>query len=273
MILKLRTLICSLILSCAFLLPSVGHAINLNILNPNSLGGALPDDVASAAIKTFGIYLVHRPYEAASSIFGESALEFKIEVSMIHIGSALPTALAANGMAGNNNAQSIAIPMAKIHFRKAISKTMDMGISGLYYDGQQSIGTDLKIVLNDPEDAEGVTTAIRLGYTYASASLIYLKDVHVYSPEFVASRKLDAAEPYLGMGGRYIVGTISVPFHLPPLPKPDLSIEKSGSGFTAYAFVGVTFRILGPKGFIFGMEGSYDMSGFSTLGTQFGVSF
>jgi len=269
----LRTLIRFCVLSCTLLAPVTSQAINLNILNPTDLGGALPDNVASAAIKTFGIYLAHRPYQGAKSIFDENGLDINFEVTLIHIGSGLADAMAANGMNSSNASSMPALPMAKIHIRKAISKTMDMGISGLYYDGQQSIGGDLKIVLNDPEDAEGVTSAIRLGYTYASASAIYLKDVHVYSPEFVVSRKLDTTEPYLGVGARYIVGTIAVPFFLPPLPQPHFTIEKSGSGFTGFAFVGVQFKIFGPKGLIFGMEGAYDMSGFSSLGTLIGVAF
>ena len=250
------------------ILPSLANA-GLSILDANALNGAVPSNVASAAIKTFGIYFAHRPYNGASSMYDTNGLDFKIELTLVKIGSDLNDAMVANGQSSSSTANTLALPAAKIHFRKALSPTADIGVSGLYYMGQYAIGTDLKFVLSNPE--EGITTALRFGYSYATATILYLKSVTVLSPEFVMSRKFDGAEPYLGLGGRYITGTISVPFHLPPVP--DFNIPKSGSGYTAYAYTGVTFSILGPKGFRIGMEGAYDISGFSSLGMTFGVGF
>ena len=258
----------NLIFVISLLLPSISYA-GFSILDPTNLNGLLPSNVADAAIKTFGIAFVHRPYDGATSLFQTNSLDFKIEVTMIKIGDALNNALVANGMSTNTTANTIALPIAKIHLRKAFSPNFDAGVSAIYYSGQHAIGTDLKIVLSNPE--EGITTAIRLGYSYATAPFLYLKSLSVISPEFVMSRKLSFAEPYLGVGGRYITGTVEVPFKIDPLPA--FSLEKAGSGITAYAYTGVNFQILGATGFRLGMEGTYDISGFSSLGTVFGIGF
>jgi hypothetical protein len=244
-------------------------AFDLSILNASNLNNVLPDDVASAAIKTFGIYFTHRPYQGATSIYGRGSLEMNFEVTMVKISNELNDALIANGLSSNTSSETAALPILKLNFRKALSPGADLGFSGIYYQGQYAIGTDIKFVLSNPE--EGITTALRLGYSYATASILYLKSVTVLSPEFVMSRRIESAEPYLGFGGRYITGTISVPFELPPAGAG--TVEKGGTGFTAYAFTGVNFQILGPKGFRFGMEGTYDISGFSSIGTTFGIGF
>lgn len=244
-------------------------AFDLSILNASNLNNVLPDNVASAAIKTFGIYFAHRPYQGATSIYGRSTLDLNFEVTMVKISNELNDALTANGISSNTSSSTAALPIIKLNFRKAMSPAADLGFSGIYYQGQYAIGADLKFVLNNPE--EGITTALRLGYSYATASILYLKSVTVLSPEFVMSRRIESAEPYLGLGGRYITGKISVPFDLPPAGAG--TVEKGGTGYTAYAFTGVNFQILGSKGFRFGMEGTYDISGFSSIGTTFGIGF
>lgn len=249
--------------------PAHAGAFDIDILNPSTLNGAVPDDVAVQAVKTFGIYFAHRPFQGAVSMFNTNALDLDFEVTMMKIGGGLQDALAASGLASSSTSNTVALPIVKLHIRKAISPAMDMGFSFIYYRGQQSLGGDLKINLSNPE--EGLATAIRIGYTYASASLLYLKSAKVLSPEFVMSKKLDSSEPYIGVGGRYITGQVAVPFHLPPLD--DFTVTKGGASFTGYAFTGVMFHILGPKGFRLGMEGAYDVSGFSSIGTIFGMGF
>lgn len=244
-------------------------AFNLSILNANDLNGALPDDVAAEAVKTFGIYFAHRPYDGATSMFNTNALDFKVEVTLMKIGDGIFNALEANNLSSTESSSTTAMPMAKIHIRKPLSPAADMGLSGIFYQGQYAIGTDIKFELENPE--EGINTALRIGYSYASAEAMYLDSVHVISPEFVLSRKIDSCEPYIGFGARVITGTVAVPFSLPPLE--DFTVSKSGVGYTAYAYTGVTFQILGPKGFRLGMEGHYDISGFSSIGTVFGIGF
>ena len=244
-----------------------GGGMSLSLLDPNVLAGAIPDNVALAAVKTFGIYFAHRPYEGAVPIFNDNSFMIKMEVNLIKIGSQVNDALTANGMASNTSSNTLALPIAKLHVRKALGPSMDMGASWFDFLGIYTLGFDLKIELSNPE--EGISTALRLGYSYASASRLYLKSVRAYTPEFLISRKLDSAEPYLGFGARYIDGTVSMTFDKPLLPQ--VTVTKSGTAYTAFAFTGVNFQILGPKGIRFGMEGAYDMSGFSSLGLNFGI--
>jgi len=265
---RFRILLIALLSTTPFF-PGVSQASNpLSGLDPNNLGGFLPNAVANAAIKTFGIWFAHRPYQGATSIFDEDSFELSIELSAIHLGGDLSSALVASGMGGGQSA-SIPLPIANIHFRKAISQSMDVGISGLIYDKQSTFGGDVKIVLAEPE--EGLAQAVRIGYSTASASLLYLKNVSSFNLEYLVSRKLESAEPYLGVGGRYITGSISIPFNIAPVGA--FTLSKSGSGETAYAFTGIRFKIFGPKGLIFDTEGSYDVSGFSSLGILIGLAF
>lgn len=264
MILRLRKtfLICILFMS-------VQANAGMSILDPTSFTNGIPADVADAAVKTFGIYLSHRPYQGAVSMFGNNSLDIKLEVTMMKVGEGIFKAMAANGMSAGTSSSNNALPIAKVHLRKSMSPAVDIGFSGIVYSGQRAYGGDIKIELSNPE--EGISTALRFGYSYASSSLLYLKSATVISPEFVASRKLNFAEPYLGVGGRYLTGTIAIPYDAGPLGT--IMLEKAGSGYTAYAFTGVNFQILGPAGFRLGMEGTYDISGFSSIGTVFGIGF
>jgi len=244
-------------------------AFDLSLLNSSDLvGNTIPNEVAIQTVKAFGIYFAHRPYQGATSMYDVNAFDLNVEVTMMKIGDGVKNAMVDSGLTPTTP-DTPGIPVAKVHFRKAMSPAVDIGISGIFYKGQYSIGGDVKIEVDNPEDG-GVSKAIRLGYTYATAEYIYLKSVNVISPEFVLSRRLSFAEPYLGIGGRFIFGTISVPFHLPPAA--DFNVTKSGFSTTAYAFTGVYFR-LGERGLRLAMEGSYDISGFPTIGTLFGIAF
>jgi hypothetical protein len=249
---------------------SAAALLDINYINPNDLAGVVPQNVANEAIKMFGIYTAHRPYTGATSIGHSNTLDFLVEATLVKLGPGLIDALKEDGIAGTPPAVP-AIPMAKLAIRKAFGERVDIGVSGLFYRAQMTLGGDLKIVLHDAE--EGPSYAFRLGYTYASVPYAYVKTCTTISPEFVMSQRLYFAEPYLGIGGRYIQGTISVPFQGAPPVIPDFTVEKSGHGTTAYAFTGVFFRILGAQGLRLGIEGTFDMSGFSTMGGIFGIGF
>jgi hypothetical protein len=247
-----------------------GGIFNINYIDPNNLSGAIPQNLANEAIKMFGIYSAHRPYSGATSLGHVNSLDFLIEASLVKLGPGLIDALKADGIAGAPIAVP-AVPMAKIQIRKALGERADFGISGLYYRGQSVIGGDLKIVLQDAE--EGVSIALRFGLTYAEVPYAYIKNCTTYSPELLISQRMSFAEPYLGIGGRYVTGTVLVPFKGSPPFFPDFSVEKSGHGATGYAFTGVYFRILGAQGLRLGIEGSYDLSGFDTMGAVVGLGF
>jgi len=227
----------------------------------SQLNNLIPQDIANESAKTIGIILAHRPYQGAISIYEPSGFEVKIETTLIKIGDGIINALEANGINNASLQQAPSIPMLKGHIRKALGPSADLGISGIFYQGQYVVGGDFKFNIYDPE--EGLSSAIRLGYTYAKVPQLNLQSLSVITPELVFSRRLSFAEPYIGIGGRYITGTVSVDFPIIG------TLQKSGSGTTGYAFTGVNFMI-GAKGLRLAFEGTYDLSGFSSIGTMFG---
>ena len=242
---------------------------NPSILDPDQLSGHIPQDVADAVIKAMGIYFVHRPYSGATSMFNRNGLDLRIEATMMKMGDGVNNALKANNLATNTASYSAALPMLKLNLRKALSPSSDLGLSSIFFMGQYAVGGDFKFELSNPE--EGISTALRLGYSHAAAVDLYLYSVDVISPELVASRRLTFAEPYIGIGGRYIWGELEIPFNIPPAGQ--FLANKKGGGYTGYLFTGVNFEILGQKGLRLGMEGSFDFSGYSTIGTTFGIAF
>ena len=244
--------------------------LDINYIDPNNLAGVIPQNVANQAIKLFGIYTAHRSYTGATSIGQSNSLDILVEASLVKLGPGLVDALNQDGIAGTPPAIP-AVPMAKVQLRKSLGERMDLGFSGLFYRGQEILGGDLKIVLHDSE--EGPAVALRLGYTYASVPYAYVKNCSTISPELVLSQRLYFAEPYIGIGGRYIQGTLEIPFQgIPPLI-PNFTIDKSGSGVTAYAFTGIFFRVLPMAGLRIGIEGTFDISGYSSIGSVVGIGF
>ena len=253
-------------------IPSFAFGISdAQLLDPRSfLSNPIPENIATEAVKTFGIYSAHRSYTGATSIAHSNTLDILVEATMVKLGSGLIDALNQNKFP--NIPQAVpAIPVAKVMIRKALGFGADIGFSALVFEGQSILGGDLKIVLHDAE--EGPSYAFLLGYTYSKLPLAYLKDVTVISPEFILSKRLDFAESYIGIGGRYIHGTLSFPFDGFPPSIPSITIEKEGHAYTAYALTGVFFRILGAQGLRLGIEGSYDISGFPTMGLVAGLGF
>ena len=248
--------------------------LNFNLLNPNDLNSALPQNVADGVIKTFGIYTVHRSYQGASPLILSNSVDLFVEGSMVKFGDALANALDANGIPSSSIKNIPAAPALKLHLVKAINERADLGFSGIFVGPQHIYGFDLKIILSNPE--EGITSALRIGYTVSHVPISYVTSCKVWSPELVFSRKLYYAEPYLGFGARFISGTLEVPFSLPaigPVPAQNFTLTKDGSGITEYAFTGVYFRILGAQGLRLGLEGSFDFSGFHTMGAVVGLGF
>lgn len=219
----------------------------------------------------FGIYTAHRSYTGANSIADSNGLDIRVEATMVKIGDGLLGALESNGIAAPAF-DAPAIPMAKVNLRKSLGDRTDIGFSGLAFRGQSIYGGDINITVWKPE--EGPSFSFRLGYTYVKLPYAYIDSLSTISPEIVASQRLSFAESYIGIGGRYMTGTMkaTIQVGVPPFSLSQ-DLTKSGSAMTAYAFTGVYFRILGAQGLRVGMEGSYDISGFPTLGTVIGFGF
>lgn len=240
---------------------------DISLIDPNIFSNLVPKAVIDSLIKTTGVYASHRAYQGATSIYNYNSLDVYVEATLMKVGSALPDALAANGLNTSSVTNTPGVPTAKIHIRKAFNQYFDLGVSGINYRGQSIYGGDAKIVLYDPE--EGPSFGLRLGYTYMDVPVLYTKS-HVFNPELVVSRKLYFAEPYLGAGYRYITGKISIPINILGTIK---NYNASGTASDQYVFTGIFFRIFGPQGLRLGIEGTFDFGGFSSLGMVFGFGF
>ena len=246
---------------------------DINLLDPSQfLNQKLPQNVSNEAVKMFGIYTAERPYSGATSMADYNSMDLLVEATLVKIGDGVLNALAASGIP-KPQIEAPAVPMAAIKIRKAINDRSDIGISTIFYKGQTIVGGDVKIVLHEAE--EGPSYALRLGYTYADVPYAFIHDCSTISPELVMSQKLYFAEPYLGIGGRYITGRLvmSETVDVPGLGPETVNVTGNGHGTTAYAFTGVYFRIFGAQGLRLGVEGTFDISGYSSVGGVFGLGF
>lgn len=254
---------------------SMGGALSTGLISPDQLvaDGGIPKSIANEYLKLFAIYTVHRPYSGATSISTSNTFDLNVEATAVKIGDGLFKAIGSNG--NNPEPPDVpAFPIAKLNLRRGFSENFDAGLSGLFIENQKIWGVDLKFVLYDPD--EGPSFALRLAYSYISIREAYVADCSTIAPEFVMSRRLTFAEPYLGVGMRFISGTIDIPIHdlvssVVPVNVPDL--QANGSAIDEYAFTGIYFRLLGATGLRFGIEGSFDMSGYHTIGTVIGMGF
>jgi hypothetical protein len=235
---------------------SASSAASLSLLDASALVNGIPTTVANEFIRSVGVLFGHRPYQGAISMHDYNTSDIFLEATLIKVGPGLGKALSDNGLSS---------------LRKAMNDTFDLGISGIGYAGIFALGFDLKFELADPE--EGLSSALRVGYTYGTATKIYMSNLNVLMLEYVMSRRLNFAEPYMGVGTRYMTGKLSIPVTNPVAGQPDINLSRTGSGYTAYALTGVYFRVLGPTGLRIGMEGTYDLFGFSSIGAVFGLGF
>lgn len=245
--------------------------LDTGILDPNQLGSAIPQAVADQAILLVGSYAAHRPYSGAVAHSTGSLLDLGIETTLVKIGDGLQDALVANGIPANATAVP-AIPMIKAHLRKSIGDSSEFGLSALTFKRQAVYGADVKVSLISAE--EGPSLAFRMLYTWISIPMLYIDRCTVISPELVVSQPLSFAESWIGIGGRFASGNMkaTVTTTVGPLTvSTDLS--KSGSASSGYAFTGVKFKIPGATGFRLGIEGSFDLAGYHTMGTFIGVGF
>ncbi|MBS1958312.1 MAG: hypothetical protein JST80_02460 [Bdellovibrionales bacterium] len=249
--------------------PTRAGIFDFSLIDPSLLNGYLPQGVADEAIKMYGIYAAHRPYVGATPITNYNGFDLKVEVTLMKVGDGLVNALREVGATNALPSNMPAIPMVKLNARKAIGPNSDIGFSGMVVYGQTVLGGDILILVSEAEEGEGMNVALRLGYNYLNAPYAYVKSCNTIQPELVFSRPLEFAEPYIGIGGRYMWGTIDIPLDT----TPQVHLTKSGSGKDGYLFTGVSFHVIGPQGLRMGIEGSYDFSGYHTIGTVFGLGF
>lgn len=155
------------------------------------------------------------------------------------------------------------LPALKIQLRKGVGEKTNVGLSGILYQSLYIVGTDVQWVLHNPE--EGVTWAFRICYSYAS---IMYAQVHTWSPQLLIGRKLEYADPYIGIAWINAHGLLE--------PDPSMTggipFRSTDNNNTWETFIGL--KIGHPTlGLQLALEGSYNLAGMHTLGTKIGFAF
>ncbi|OFZ56386.1 MAG: hypothetical protein A2428_02815 [Bdellovibrionales bacterium RIFOXYC1_FULL_54_43] len=252
------------------------------------LNQVLPPSAVKEIIKTLGILTNHRSYQGAAPL-GNTGLDLGIEATLVHLPEGFAPALSEAGM-GGAGLTSGSLPMTKLHFHKGMGKTVDFGASGLYYSGNYIWGVDLKFVLVEPE--EGLTWAFRFGYSETKLDMsrfaisgipIKVGGVEIgqgslklatrtLTPQLLASRRLDFAEPYFGMALEMTSGQIQIPVSMNVLEEKQTMSSAATSASEVFLFTGVSFRIPN-AGLRLCIEGGYGTLGMHALGLVVGLSF
>jgi hypothetical protein len=230
--------------------------------NPDALGlGGLPNE----AIKTVGIAFDNRAYQPATPL-GTSGVDLSVEATAVRVPDSFKAALV---QAGFGDASQIPIlPSPKLSLHKGLSDRTDIGGSLIALRDYMVVGGDIKVTLNDPE-LEGPTFALRLSYNYAKLGFVI---AHTYSPQILMSRKMEFADPYIGLGYQYARGSVQYNFEtsIPGVVVPLGPFAGAGGGAVAFLGVGLRPPHIGLK---LTIEGSYSTIQAHALGLKFGFSF
>jgi hypothetical protein len=152
------------------------------------------------------------------------------------------------------------------------------------------VGLQGQFTLNDPEE-EGLTWAVRLGFSRTGVDLTHfglslpvnyqgvkLGDAGIqvssqtFTPQLVAGRRLDFAEPYFGIGLEWTEGWIKAPLNFPAFGISETLSTPRYSAVGAIGFLGTTFH-LPPTGLFLSMEMGWSSLGCHRMGVMIGASF
>lgn len=248
----------------------------------------VPPAAATAVVKTFGITMDHRPFQGATP--KGSGMDLGLEATLVHLPDDFTTSLESMGMSGGSSLAIGALPSVKLHLAKSMGPKVDIGASGLYYKGLLFWGVDLKATVASPE--EGLHWALRMSYSNSSVDFqsvglpsmpIVVGGITVgsanlkvgaqcLSPQIVASKKLDFAEPYIGAGYQWASGQIEVPVTITLTGETQNLVTPGYSASQGFVFTGVSF-LVPALGFRLALEGSYSTGGMHHLGTLIGFAF
>lgn len=242
----------------------------------DNLAAFLTADVVTPLVTTFGIVFDHRPLEPATGLGTQVGLDFGMEVDLVQIPSSYGRALAK---LGGESANLTLLPALKVlNLHKGISDSVDFGGSILSYQNYLVWAVELKVVVFNPE--EGATWAIRLsrnsvhvplGNTQlAGESIDVALGAVTWTPELVVSRKLDFADPYIGVGYQYVTGSVDVS-NSSGISIPGLDSIKGGGG-GALGFIGLSLK---PPhlGLRLTLETAFSIIGYNSLSAKLGFSF
>lgn len=218
-------------------------------------------------IRSIGIAYDHRPYEGATPLTASCSfgLDIGAEATLVKVDDAFIAAIAniaaaAGGASSLSSLSSLtSFVGAKVHLHKGFGP-VDLGGSLFFLMGYLMYGADLKVALYEPP--EGLTYAIRAKYSYTSLSYITARTV---AGEFLLSRRLAFSDPYLGVGGIYVWGNMTLPVDFFGTTYQVALDTASASTFYAFGGVGLDF---GGSGLRIAVEGAYSLAGNPHLGVK-----
>jgi hypothetical protein len=221
----------------------------------------ISSSVANEVIRDIGAITDERPFEGATPLGVTIGLDATVSLEVIQIPVTFWTALATAGYIGGTYPF---MPLPKINLHKGLG-AVDIGGSYLGYLSYSAWGAYLKVAVAGID--EGPTCALRLSYAHGSFDYI---NTTTWTPQILVSRKIDFADPYLGVGYQFVSGSLSgsqtqgnITLTVPNTP---------GSGGSFIAFTGIIFR---PPhvGLKISVEGSYSVIGANSMGAEVGFSF
>jgi hypothetical protein len=245
--------------------------------NPSAF---LANEVVNAAVKSIGNVFAHRAYEPATPMTTQYHLDVGIEAGVIQLPRDLSNAFLNAGLSVE---MPPVFPMIKyLNVHKSLSDSLDIGGSYVAYMRYVAWALEAKLAVYQPE--EGPTWAIRFCYTNTNlpigdSSLEGLTgslslNAKTFSPQILISKKLDFADPYLGVGYNYILGTVK--FEVSGTPAAGVAIqdttEVTGRGQNFVSFMGVSFTV--PHiGLRLVLQGEYSPAGYNSVGSKIGIRF
>ena len=241
----------------------------------SNLAGFLSPSVINSAVKTVGITFNHRSLEPATPLGTSIGFDVGIEANVVQVSTELADALAAQGT--NITLPPFLPSLKELNIHKGIGNSIDVGASAFALDSYLLWGVDLKVVVYSPE--EGPTWALRMSYasvhvplgstTIGSTTVNVELNTTTWTPQLLFSKKLEFADPYVGIGYHFVSGAANVSFNGASVPGIG---TVAGSGSSFLSFIGLSLRA--PNiGLRLTLEGTYSVAGFNSLGTKLGFSF
>ena len=216
-------------------------------------------EISHSIIKAVGFAGEHRPYEPATPMGTQPGINLGVVLTLNQIPQDFNEALQK---AGVRSTGLTTLPVPALNLHKGFGPFVDIGGSYIGYQDYRVYGADLKIALLRPD--EGLTYALRLVYSTATLKIVNTK---TWSPQFLVSRAMDFADPYIGVGYGSTSGKIEFPITISGLTTT-LEGESSVTQFTAFG--GVQIKT---SGLLFDIEGQYSSAGVNSMGAKAGFAF
>jgi hypothetical protein len=190
-------------------------------------------------------------------------LDVGLEADLVRMPPNFWSALESLGAATSESSNS-GLPYARLQLQKGLSPWSTLGFGFMNLLGVQNYAANLTLTPSLPE--EGLLFAGRLSFSWAQIQTI---STRTWSFDLLTSRRLDVAEPYLGLGVIYITGTATASTDVAGIGS--VSITSTAEAVTGHVFGGIQY-LLRPLGIQLTLEGDYSIAGGSSLGTKVGFS-